>query len=113
METSHIAEFTSDSGEKILVEVKEAIGRTTSVGRVQNTEKILSTSTKTFEAILESIHPISNAIFEKVKNLSSKPSEVAVEFGIKITVSGNLVVSSASGEGNFKVSLKWEEKHSQ
>lgn len=108
MEANHIAEFNSESGGKIYIEVRESVGRTTSVSRTHDAEEIVATSAKTFEAVLESIHPISNAIFEKIKNLGSKPNEVTVEFGVKVTISGNLVVASASGEGNFKVSLKWE-----
>lgn len=102
-----------DSGranEKILIEIKDSSdkGRTTNVGKGALFQSLITTSNKTFESILDGIHPISDIIFDKIKKLSSKPTEVAVEFGVNITIDGSLLISSFSGEGNIKISLTWK-----
>ncbi|OWK34897.1 hypothetical protein FRUB_09739 [Fimbriiglobus ruber] len=38
----------------------------------------------------------------------NNPSEVAIEFGIKVSVESGVIVASAEAEANFKVSLKWK-----
>jgi hypothetical protein len=37
-------------------------------------------------------------------------SEVAVEFGIKLTANAGIIVAGTSAEGNCKVSIKWARK---
>jgi hypothetical protein len=34
-------------------------------------------------------------------------SEIAVEFGIKLTANAGVILAGTSAEGNCKVSLKW------
>jgi hypothetical protein len=43
-------------------------------------------ATKEFEKALYEIRPIADTIVRKLKDLSSKPDNVGVEFGTKMTV---------------------------
>lgn len=45
------------------------------------------------------------AVLEKAKE--AKPERVEVKFGVKVTGEANWVVSKASAEGNFEITMTW------
>jgi NTP-dependent ternary system trypsin peptidase co-occuring protein len=63
---------------------------------------------ESFERALSVIHPTVQAIGEKLDQLSRKIEEVVVEFSIKFSATGSIIIASGSGEANFKIGLKWK-----
>ncbi|MFL5253211.1 MAG: CU044_2847 family protein [Rhodopila sp.] len=73
-----------------------------------NDEGIAGKSQKKFVDIMSNVVPISNAIFSSVTGIATKPSEVSVEIGFKITAKGSLIIASSEGEASFKAVFKWQ-----
>ena len=68
---------------------------------------VVDKARQTLEAALSEVTPGVTAIVERLKELSSKPDEVGVEFGIKFTGEAGVLIAKTALEGNIKVSLKW------
>jgi len=101
-----MVEFPLESGGSIWVEVETAPSAPSRGGA----EKLLTTAGPTFEAALENVQPIANTIIAKLKNLTTTPDQIQVEFGLKLTAQAGAILASASGEANLKVGLTWKKE---
>ena len=114
----HLIEIPLANGQTVIVEVD---GAETSAQpftprrgvREFVEEQIVEKVGQTFEAALDKVRPAAAAIIEKLQDLSQAPSEIGVEFGIKIGAKGNAFIASADTEANFKVTLKWQANKQQ
>jgi len=46
-------------------------------------------------------------IIDTMNSLPERPSQVEVQFGVKLNIEGNAVVAKAVGESNISVKLVW------
>lgn len=61
-----------------------------------------------FEASFEQIRQSADAIISKLSNLSQKPDEVEINFGLRVSAElGQLVVAKAGSDSNYGVTLRW------
>ena len=61
-----------------------------------------------FADVNELIVSCSNSLFESISQLKN-PRKLAIEFGIKLAgETGIPMLTKASGEANFKISIEWE-----
>jgi len=109
----HLIEIPLTNGETVIVEVDGAetsAHPTTPRRGIREVveEQIVERVERTFEAALDKVRPAAAAIIEKLQDLNRAPSEIGVEFGIKIGAKGNAFITSAETEANFKVTLKWQ-----
>lgn len=104
----HLVEFPLEDGSTTVVEVNEP--EPDGVRRVARAGEIAEKATQTFEAALERIKPAASAIVAKLRDLNTTPSEIGVEFGIKLSAKAGAIFASADSEANFKVTLKWKPK---
>jgi len=99
-----LVKFTFENDDFILVEVETA-----SIAPSRGmSEKIVTATEHTFESALDSIRPIANAVFTKLKDLITTPEQIQVEFGLKITAQAGAILTYAGGEAHFKVALTWK-----
>jgi len=105
----HLIEIPLEDGSAIIVEVgDEQSMRAPSLPMRGIRDDLVEKVERTFEAALDRVKPAADVIIEKLRALSQAPSEIGVEFGIKIGVKGNAFIASADTEANFKVTLKWQ-----
>lgn len=99
-------EYRLKSGESILINVEDTTPKKeiTKAKREGVPEKI----TTTFDEALDKIKPTAATIIEKFRDLSDKPDEVQVEFGLKLTTNANILITSGGLEANFNVTLTWK-----
>ena len=64
-------------------------------------------SAEALNQAMGTIKTMARRTLETIDTLANKPTEVEVEFGIKLTVEAGAVISKAGGEGNITVKLKW------
>jgi hypothetical protein len=103
-----LIEYPTESGEPILVEIEiheVEEGGEIEVARFDGFKKAV----KTFEESLSSVKPVVKSIVNKLSDLIEKPHEINVEFGVKMGAKGGIIVASSDIEGNFKVTLKWNQ----
>ena len=109
---ARLVEFTSDEG-TIYIEVDEKLPIPKPKPEdelISITDEIAAKATETFEDALNGVKPVANAIINKVKSLNEPADAVEVKFGIKMSVGLGAIIASGSGDVNYEIILKWDNK---
>ena len=101
---TYLLEVPLETGAAIAVEIDDEDAE---VVRAARPGEVIATATKSFEAELERLQPMAQALVDKLGNLTERPDEIGVEFGLKLSVDAGLVVAHSSAEANFKITLQW------
>ncbi|KIX12652.1 CU044_2847 family protein [Dethiosulfatarculus sandiegensis] len=114
MPKKKIIELAWDEKRSIQIEVDEEVDEKDDLTRIdpdalgdfdKDAKKDLRKSIKTVSQTLEELKP---CIQDLVNKLSiQKPSEINIQFGLKLESGAKVVFVSASGELHFNVSIKW------
>jgi hypothetical protein len=102
---TYLLEVPLERGDAIMVEIDDADA---GVVRAARPGEVIATATKSFEAALERLRPMAQAMVDKLGGLTERPHEIGVEFGMKLSVDAGVVIARTSGEANFKVTLQWK-----
>jgi hypothetical protein len=62
----------------------------------------------TFEEAVSGLKPVAEALLSQVRSLAQSPDEVSLEFGVTLKLEAGVLIAKTSGEGNFKVEVKWK-----
>jgi hypothetical protein len=109
---SELIGFTTGEGTPVLVELTDDRGA--GVERAARRPGELAVQAgKNFDAALDVIRPTADAVIAQVAALARPPEEVAVEFGLKLTLKAGAVIASTEGEAHIQVSLTWRSSSSQ
>jgi signal transduction histidine kinase len=99
---------------QILVELRDTNIRgvqDVSIGR-DSLEKVAERSEEAFENAMQTIKTVATRAITAVKeiNYSDRPDEIEVDFGLKLTASGGVLISNVGVETQINVKLKWQRK---
>src|SRR5205085_2989244 len=98
----HLVEFPLEEGGSIVVEIDEPeTGGTVRAGREDKIEQ----ARETFEGALNKVLPVTKTVVEKLRGMTSRPNEIEVTFGVKLSTVAGAVIASASAEANFGVTV--------
>ena len=97
--------FPTEHGGEIVIEVEEPAG--TGTVRGARPDDVAERASKSFEAALATIKPATSALLARVGDLADQPTEVEIEFGIKLNAKFGAVIASADAEAHFTVTLRW------
>ena len=61
-----------------------------------------------FDRALGTIQEIAEEIHDALDRMTRKPDEVAVELGVKFSVSGGVIIAKGGLDTNFKLTLGWK-----
>ena len=100
----HLVDLPLQDGGSIKVEVDE--GPAGPVTRSARPGEMVSSATETFEQALSGVGPAAQAIIARLR-AAADPSEVTIEFGIKVSADTGVIVARTGGEANFRVALTW------
>lgn len=103
-----LIEFPMENGEVIWVEVE--LPETTYGDSEAAVSDLPTRASQTFQEAIAMAKPIAETILNKLSNLSERPQEIDVEFGLKLDAQAGAVISSSGLEANFKVLLKWKKE---
>jgi hypothetical protein len=98
-------EFVVDSNAPILVELAPKAGLKKVALRREDLEE---QSTKAIEGAMNTIHNTARQVTTTINALSIKPSQVEVDFGIKLEAETGAIITKVGGEATFNVKLTWE-----
>jgi hypothetical protein len=104
--------FVVDEGAPILVEFAPKPGlREVSLSPADLAEK----SAKALDSAMNTIHQMARRVAATAKSLSiaERPSQIEVEFGLKLDAAAGAVVAQASTEASFNVKLTWEREETK
>jgi hypothetical protein len=103
---SKVLEFDSVDGGAILVEVDEIYGaeqhEASSVGDFAQKALI------SLEQALAPIKPIVTKVMSVVTELPTKPEQLELEFGLKMSGGAGAIIAKAEGEATIKVKVVWK-----
>lgn len=101
-----LVEYPLEEGGSILVEVtvSDIEGRIQKAGRP---DELPVKAAITFEAALNTIRPVANAIVSKLDGLQRPPDEVEVQFKLGLKTGANAVLTSLEADTNLQLTLKW------
>jgi hypothetical protein len=99
-----LVEFPLEDGSSMMVEVDEP--EREGLERVSLKDGI-EKAHETFEKSLERVRPTAELIIAKLRSLHDAPDEVEVSFGLNLSASAGVVLSSAQLAANYSVKLKW------
>lgn len=71
-------------------------------------DELAQKSQKALEQAMKTIQGMAQQTIEMIDTLTNKPSEVEVEFGIKLDVQSGALIAKAGGEANLTVKLLWK-----
>ena len=101
-----LVEYEIGEGQKIIVEVSEpTAGGLVPVGRGSD---VIAKAQLTLSKTLDNIRPVAESIIDKLSDLTNRPDEISVEFGVKLSANAGAVLAAASTECNFVIRLKWK-----
>lgn len=102
-----LVEFPLEEGGSVFVEA-DAESFTGEVTRGMRPRELASEAGQTLEASLARVQPAAVAIVDRLRALADAPEEIQVEFGITLSAELGAFVAKASGDANFRVSLRWK-----
>ena len=100
--------MTLESGDKVLVEV-DAIPGVNRAGT--RTAKAVDVAAHTFDKGLEQVGPVMNAVVHRLRNTSTPPDKVTLQFGLKVSGELGLIIGKSSAEANFTITAEWNAPH--
>jgi len=106
-----LIEFRSDDDSLIWIEVDEpeAEGGTERAGRFGDAvEKVKAKVT--FDQALNQVCIGTEKVIKRLRSLSDRPDEIEIEFGFKMNSEIGASIAKISTEGNYKVTMRWQEK---
>ncbi|MCC4765123.1 hypothetical protein FXW07_00280 [Methanosarcina sp. DH1] len=105
--TKKVVEYKLEQGGVVLIEVEET---DIEKGRIPVSREpgVPEKATKEFDKALDEVRPVADTIIQKLKNLDSKPDNIEIEFGIKMSAEAGALIAATGIEANFRITLSWK-----
>ncbi len=100
--------FPTEDGSSIVVEVDEE--PPAGAVRASRSDEVVDRAQETFEAALSMVRPAAEVLVARLRDLSDQPSEVSVEFGVKLSAEAGAIIAETGAEANFRVTLSWTQR---
>lgn len=71
---------------------------------------VVARAAKSFEEAMGSLRAYAGSIEDLILGMASKPSEVTISIGLKMSGSAGFIIAKAGAETEMEVSLKWQTK---
>ncbi|MCX8066212.1 MAG: hypothetical protein N3B68_00035 [Anaerolineae bacterium] len=101
-----LVEFPLKDGTSVWVEVEEVEGP--GMVPAARGEGVPERARQTFEAALERVRPLAEAVICKLRTLADPPDEMKVEFGLKLNAEAGAILAAAGTEAHYTVTLTWK-----
>jgi hypothetical protein len=84
-----------------IAELDDGLGRAGRPGRV------VARASRSLEDMLRGLRPVAESFVAQFREMTCTPSEIGVEFGVKLSAEADVVIASTATEATFSVSLTW------
>ena len=102
-----MVEVPLDDGGSMLVEVELDEEEQDGMVPAARAGEMATKATQTLQEALEQVRPGAEAVVAKLREMSARPDEMEVTFGLKMSAEAGAFIASASTEANFSVLLRW------
>lgn len=102
----------NESNEPIVVKVEFSASPTLGEENVNfrlKPKDLVEKSSIALKKAMDTIKAMAHEVYETVDGipLTERPDEVSVEFGLKLTIGGDVLIANATTETQINVHLKW------
>ncbi|AOR36111.1 hypothetical protein BFF78_38190 [Streptomyces fodineus] len=102
---TQLLRFPAEDGEGFLVvEVAEDEPGVVEVSRLGNA---VADATASFEEGVDRIRNAAASALRRLRDMPSRPSEVSLEFGMRLNAELGAVIAKSQGEAHLKVTMTW------
>lgn len=105
-----MTDLPEDNLEIILVDFKGvggSVGQVRSISSEEITKQLVEQSQRAVNGAMGTIRLMANRTIATLDTMANKPSQVEVEFAIKLDAKAGALLASAGAEGSLKVKLVW------
>ncbi len=67
----------------------------------------VATATRSLQEVLEPIRNAADDTLTTLRELSSSPTRIEIQFGVRLTAEANAVLATAGAEATLQVTLVW------
>ena len=104
-----LVRFDAGDGAMILIEVEDvASGDVKPVSKLPG--ELAAKARKTLSEAIEDVAPMIRTLKQQLNDAIEPADEVEVKFGIKLSGEISAVVTKASSEATYEITLKWKKK---
>ncbi len=96
--------FVIDEDAPILVEFEMKPGLKQTASKQVDLEE---QSAKAINSAMNTIYNTARYVTTTINSLNNKPSQVEIDFGIKLVAETGAIIAKAGGESTFNVKLSW------
>lgn len=105
MSDTSLIEFPMEDGTSVVVEV--AANDPYGAWRDSMSEGVITKAGDTLEKAIDRVRPAAQIILSRFTSLTERPTEIEIEFGLKLNANAGAIIASGSVEANYVVKLKW------
>jgi Ni,Fe-hydrogenase maturation factor len=108
-----MTDLPEDNLEIILVDFKGvggSVGQVRSISPEDISKQLVEQSQRAVNGAMGTIRLMANRTIATLDTMANKPSQVEVEFAIKLDAKAGALLASAGAEGSLKVKLVWNNK---
>jgi len=107
----HLVRFELENGESIVVAVDEPEHGTSH--RASQASSVIEDAQKSFKQALSTVRSATETAITQLRDLSTKPDEIEMEFGFTLNGTFGAIIAEASAEANYKVTVRWKAENQQ
>jgi hypothetical protein len=102
-----VIEVPLDGGGSVLVEVApDELDRDGLVPAARG-DALAVAAELSFEQALDRIRPAADAMVGKLRSIATRPDEITVTFGLRMSAKAGALIAASGAEANFTVALRW------
>lgn len=103
----NLLQFQTADGSPIFVEISDSRSGYRG-GNTRSGTPSLEIADKRFREVLSTVSAIATEAMETIDNMVTKPDEISLELGIKITAEAGVLVTRLGGEAHLQITLTWK-----
>lgn len=104
---SYLVEFPATSGPPIVVDVQDEDLGVIPAG--VDPGQVVRRASITFDQVLQQVRSIAQSAAETMHMSTHSPSEVQINFAVKLSADLGAVLARAGTEATFEMTLKWQQ----
>lgn len=105
---ARLVEYETEEGGSVLIVVEDLVPGMVPASAAG---KVAAVAGRTFEAAIESLMPVTEAVAKRFRSLEEPPDICEIEFGITFGMEGRAIIAAGTASANFKVKVTWKGPH--
>jgi Trypsin-co-occurring domain 1 len=102
-----VIDMPLEGGGSLLMEVAGDEDRQDGMVHAARGGGLAASAEVSFEQAVDRVRPAAEAMIERLRDIASRPDEITVTFGLKMSAKAGALIAASALEANFAVELRW------